>query len=127
MHDDRDRWWNLNNPYAYRDDNLRALGFKTYRAYLKSALWFDIRQRVLDRAGGRCARCGRPATQIHHRAYDRATLRGDCLNALTAACARCHVKAEEPRNKRRPRWDKLIEANAMLQQKRYPHGKRNHA
>lgn len=93
MLDDR-RWLNLNNPYGYRNDNLRALGFKSYHAYLKSDLWKGIRARVLDRAKGACERCRRPATQVHHRAYDPATLRGETIDALTAVCSRCHHKAE---------------------------------
>lgn len=93
MLDDR-RWLGLNNPYQYRNDNLRALGFRSYRSYLRSALWHDIRRRVLDRDKWQCRRCFLKASQVHHRAYDPATLRGDCIDALSAVCGRCHGKAE---------------------------------
>ena len=92
---DGHRWLGLNNPYEYRDDNLRRLGFDGYGQYLKSELWADIRRRVLERAGNICEACHkRDATQVHHRSYDPATLRGESINALTAVCARCHRKAE---------------------------------
>lgn len=92
---DKASWYNLNNPYSYRNENLRAMGFRSYRAYLASDLWKQIRARVLERTGGRCERCRkRPASQIHHRAYDPATLRGENIDSLTAACAGCHKRAE---------------------------------
>jgi ribosomal protein L40E len=101
------------NVYAYRADNLRQLGFASYGAYTRSRLWRSIRARVLAGAPV-CVRCqARPATQVHHRAYDPATLRGDCLDALSAVCRRCHWAAE------RPDWwgrttGRLHRANAML-------------
>ena len=77
--------WDRNSPYAYRNDNLRALGFKSYAAYLRSPLWKAIRGRVIARDGGKCSRCFQKARrpQVHHRAYDPAMLRGDNLNALS--------------------------------------------
>jgi hypothetical protein len=85
----------LNDPYVYRDDNLRALGFDSYDAYLRSPLWASIRIRVLERCGTRCEVCSKKmAAQVHHRAYDPATLRGDSIDALTATCFGCHIKAE---------------------------------
>lgn len=104
--------WDLHSPYAYRNDNLRALGFKTYRAYLASALWKSIRRRVFQRDGFRCVRCQWPKKlQVHHRAYDPATLRGDTLNSLSTVCGRCHTQAEQPRNLTRGRHRRLTEAN----------------
>lgn len=97
---DKSRWFGLNDPYRYRDDNLRAIGFDSYDAYLRSPLWADIRIRVLERCGAKCEACRkRMAAQVHHRAYDPATLRGDHIDALTATCFRCHNRAE---NKQKP-------------------------
>lgn len=99
-----DNWFDLNNPYTYRDDNLRAMGFKSYDAYLRSPLWASIRMRVLERCQTKCECCRkRMAAQIHHRAYDPATLRGDSIDSLTATCPRCHIKAEHRRRPRRLR------------------------
>lgn len=114
--DDRNRWWNLNNPYAYRNDNLRRLGFKTYRSYLKSDLWASIRERVFERADRRCERCKRSKKrlQVHHRAYDPATLAGTSLDSLTVTCSHCHRVAEDPRNKFRKQHDRLHRANHIL-------------
>ena len=89
-------WWNLDNPYTQRDDALRQMGFKSYRSYLKSALWADIRERAFSKHGRQCHGCQQPATVIHHRAYDRATLEGKSLDSLTPSCGKCHVKGERP-------------------------------
>lgn len=111
--------WECNSPYKYRDDNLRALGFSSYRAYLASELWLSIRARVIARDGRRCQRCGRAARvlQVHHRAYDPATLRGDRIDAITTACERCHRKAERPRDYTRTSHDRLQAANHSLLRK----------
>ena len=108
--------WERNSPYAYRDDNLRGLGFKSYRAYLRSDLWMSIKVRVVERDSGKCSRCGGTPKkpQVHHRAYDPATLRGDLLDALNTVCARCHVKAERPADRTRTRHDRLVESSHVL-------------
>ena len=106
--------WNCNNPYAYRDDNLRSIGFNSYREYCKSSLWQGIRARVIKRAGGRCERCSSTqCLQVHHRAYDPATLRGDTIDALTLVCRRCHCKAEQP-NRSRHRHERLMAASELI-------------
>jgi len=94
-----DNWVGLNNVYAYRDDNLKQLGYASYEAYLRSPLWKSIRQRVHARAQQKCERCQQPSQQVHHRAYDPATLRGDSIHALMALCERCHRTAESVRRK----------------------------
>jgi hypothetical protein len=74
---------------------LRALGFDSYDAYLRSPLWASIRMRVLERCETKCEVCRKKmAAQVHHRAYDPATLKGDSIHALTATCFGCHIKAE---------------------------------
>jgi hypothetical protein len=45
-------WWNLNNPYGYRNENLRIMGFKSYRSYLHSDLWKGIRTTVATQDTG---------------------------------------------------------------------------
>ncbi len=94
-------WADLHNPYRYRDDNLKAMGFASYQAYLESPLWLDIRARAMMQAESVCGRCGLGRNlQVHHRAYDPATLAGTCLDALTVICRRCHQRAE-----RSKRWN----------------------
>jgi len=113
----RDRWSDLNNPYRDRDENLRRLGFRDYLHYLRSPLWLVIRQQVLDRDRAECARCGKTATQVHHRAYDTKSLTGECLHALSSLCRKCHQRIEQPRNMRRPRWDRLHDSSAAVLKK----------
>ena len=97
--------WNTNNIYKQRDDNLRRLGFKSFRAYKHSELWRSIEARVLARTP-RCRCCGqRRAGRVHHRAFDSATLAGESTAALTALCESCF------------RWSKrAADANAMAEQ-----------
>lgn len=68
--------------------HLWAMG---YREYLKSRKWKKIRARVLRRDKGLCRLCEtRRATQVHHRSYDVATMKGDRLEALYSVCRQCH-------------------------------------
>src|SRR5436190_13850460 len=43
----RSAMWNSNGVYKYRDENLRRLGFKNFRAYRRGELWRSIQKRVL--------------------------------------------------------------------------------
>lgn len=92
------RWWDIGNVYRYRNDNLERMGFRSYRAYLKSELWKSIRARVLTEKPICEACCKRKADQVHHRSYDPTTLKGESLNSLSSVCSGCHRKGERPRD-----------------------------
>lgn len=117
-----ERWFNVDNPYQYRDDNIRVLGFKSYGSYLRSALWKDIRQRALAREPvGICDKCKKqPPTQVHHRSYDPATMRGDSLDSLSRLCRRCHRRAERPGDKWQGRYDRYKSAGDYMMQRKHP-------
>lgn len=67
-----------------------------YSDYLQSTHWRELRLRILDRAGWACERCGRAATQVHHRTYERI---GAELDAdLEALCVPCH-QVQHPEKK----------------------------
>lgn len=70
---------------------LARLGFGSYQQYLASPLWQSIRQRVFEKKGRTCLSCGtNRATEVHHRQYDVATLRGETLKHLDPICGHCH-------------------------------------
>lgn len=118
------RWVGFGSPYSFRNENLRLMGFKSYRAYLKSALWAQIRASVLAE-NERCVVCGkREATQVHHRAYDRATLEGKHLTALSALCAKCHRKGEKPEWLRQDPHERLGRINHMVMKASRKHDQR---
>jgi hypothetical protein len=79
------------SPRRRRKDNLALLGFASYKAYLRSSLWQQIRATVVLRAGGVCEGCCKvPLTVVHHVDYDIETLRGERPDRLIASCHRCH-------------------------------------
>lgn len=80
--------------YKSRNDLLKGLGFKSYKHYLRSAPWAEIRERVLERDGRTCRTCGYKATQVHHGSYSRKALLGKDLSDLYAICNGCHRKIE---------------------------------
>lgn len=96
--------------YSRRDALLRSLGFASYGLYLNSDLWRGIRYRVLALAKRQCCRCGGPATEVHHAAYDAETLRGLSVKRLVAVCRECHEKAEFVGDRK----TSLAEANSRL-------------
>ena len=77
-----------------RQRTLYYLGFRSYKAYLRSKLWRSIRTRVFITKGRRCVLCGCKAQQVHHRSYDRATLLGLTLAFLEPICVKCHRQIE---------------------------------
>lgn len=94
-----------------RARTLYYLGFASYRAYLRSALWKWIREKVFAQKGRTCVLCDRRATQIHHRSYDRLTLKGIILTYLEPICSGCHHRIEvtpSGRNRKRKAVERLF-------------------
>lgn len=79
--------------YAARNAALQKLGFSSYKTYLHSAIWKDIRWRILT-PSARCRACGRPANTVHHNRYHLDDLNGKCLDHLIPTCRSCHKQAE---------------------------------
>ncbi|QRM34782.1 HNH endonuclease [Microvirga sp. VF16] len=89
-----------------RDENAFLVPFVNwirpainYLAYLKTPLWEDIKEKVLTRAGGKCACCRQRATEVHHRDYRPRVLAGEDLSPLVPVCRSCHDLIEEERDK----------------------------
>lgn len=78
----------VERPPTSRDVLCRQLGYKSYRSYLSSDLWFTIRARVLS--GACCSSCGGEANQVHHLSYSEAVLLGLDDSQLEAVCWSCH-------------------------------------
>lgn len=96
--------------YQKRNKKIRDLGFSSYAEYLASPLWASIRGRVLRRDKHKCQVCGDKATQVHHRSYTVAALRGTCLKAMKAVCRSCHELAEWEGSRK----THLMEANRVI-------------
>ena len=79
--------------YRKRDKTLFAMGFRNYSAYLKSALWAGIRQRVLL-TRKTCEVCNGYAGTVHHLSYSKRVLSGECDRLLVAICEDCHHRCE---------------------------------
>jgi hypothetical protein len=57
--------------------------------YYASREWALLKERVRERSGGNCERCGdRPYEQTHHLTYER--LGNELLEDLQGLCAQCH-------------------------------------
>lgn len=72
-------------------DRVRALGFKTYRDYLRSPHWRDMQARYrASRLPQACLGCNEPNFQLHHRSYVR--LGHELLEDLIPLCDECHYQ-----------------------------------
>lgn len=87
---------NITDALKQRTKELKALGFKDYEAYTRSALWKAIRAEVFRKRGKQCCCCDAKATQVHHQQYDRKTLRGQCIAHLYPICEHCHSMTHRP-------------------------------
>jgi 5-methylcytosine-specific restriction endonuclease McrA len=75
--------------------STRALSFMTYREYLESPRFTELRREAIARDGGRCRLCGsRMALEVHHRDYSTVGT-PDELEDLTTLCADCHELVSE--------------------------------
>jgi 5-methylcytosine-specific restriction endonuclease McrA len=81
-------------------DQSRREWFAEHDAYLRSADWHRIRDRVLRRDNRTCRGClEAPASEVHHLTYDN---HGDELAyQLVSLCHACHEKAENAKRARR--------------------------
>jgi len=84
----------VRSKYEERLTLLLKLGYATYKSYLKSDVWSEIRERCFTAFGTTCHFCDAAATQVHHSAYTIETLRGDSLVHLYPVCQKCHSLGE---------------------------------
>jgi hypothetical protein len=82
------------SSYRERNEILCGIGFTSYRKYLDSDLWAEIRAAVLNRDEHRCHGCGKLANQVHHTRYTAAVLLGHDITSLRSLCGKCHRIAE---------------------------------
>ncbi len=93
----------------------KELGFRTYDAYIKSRLWWNIRQLVLERDGRCCQVCGTPSKTIHHIDYTKTVMLGQGdQHQLITLCEPCHVFVEQDKNLLQKRYllNKLFTENS---------------
>src|SRR5215212_8618047 len=75
---------------AERDEERRRW-WQRYNRYLETPEWHSRREKVLERANGRCEGCGeRRAAQVHHRTYEH--VGDEFLFELVALCELCHER-----------------------------------
>jgi len=79
--------------YKERNQNLKILGYVSYRDYLKSSLWQSIRERVFA-ISKRCFVCGESGKEVHHFGYGLEVLKGKDIAKLKCICRNCHQNAE---------------------------------
>ena len=60
-----------------------------HRQFIRSPLWKGIRHNALNFHGSKCAVCGKYATDVHHKNYDRFG-GGELLSDLQVLCRGCH-------------------------------------
>ena len=72
--------------------------YDSYPEYLRTPLFQSARAMEMDKAGGKCRRCGAPATEVHHR-QKRDGSKGyppwgcwETTENIEAICHGCHCK-----------------------------------
>lgn len=88
----------MSNTYAGRNETLRELGFATYKIYLESEQWKEIKRKAYAKHGYKCKLCPKKATELHHFSYSKSVLLGNDLDKIIPVCGGCHLKIEFKRN-----------------------------
>lgn len=109
----KQRW---KNHYDRRDSNLRSLGFSSYREYLMSDLWRQVKIKAFQKHGNKCIGCGGMAQTFHHTRYFQSVLKGENLGYLKPICHDCHREIEF--HERTGKKMKITYANKILIRKR---------
>ena len=64
-----------------------------YELYIHGTKWRKIREKVIERDGGKCKRCKCKKTlQVHHLVYDNLFNEEEHLDDLVTICKKCHFK-----------------------------------
>lgn len=82
--------------------SFRALGFKTYTAYLRSHHWAEVKRRYRESDRPQRCVCGARADDLHHLTYAR--IGSEELTDLIALCRGCHRKTHRKRDD--PDWER---------------------
>ena len=90
----RERIYGKGFDYESRYKYLRYLGFKSYKEYLASDLWKEIRRKAFKCHGRECYLCDKPATELHHNRYSLKDLQGKRLKFIKPVCRQCHEEIE---------------------------------
>lgn len=81
------------SQYGRRAAALQKLGYSSYKDYLSSSLWKEIRDDFLN-GHPECFVCGKKATQVHHTFYRLDVLAGETDFGLKPVCRPCHRSIE---------------------------------
>ncbi len=99
------------NDYTARNSVCHRLGYRSYKKYLLSPLWRQIKKRVC-KPGTECVVCEREATEVHHKEYSEKVLLGEDDSKLVPLCRWCHQFLEfDDRGEKRT----LDQANSVLE------------
>jgi hypothetical protein len=71
-----------------REAALKGLGYRDYKAYLKSPHWFDVRRAYQESDLPQRCMCGSEEVQYHHLTYER--IGAERLTDLMPLCRQCH-------------------------------------
>ncbi|MCK4654767.1 MAG: HNH endonuclease [Candidatus Cloacimonetes bacterium] len=75
----------------------KSIPENTYKQYLSSDQWKNIREMAIKRADSKCELCGAPFHDVHHIKYP-ARLKYDNISNLLVVCEKCHRKLHGIRN-----------------------------
>lgn len=80
-------------------EGIRNLSDMDYQKYLRSTLWKNIREWILQRDNSQCVVCHVRKTklcevEVHHRSYEQAVLEGRDSDMLVTLCPSCHRLVE---------------------------------
>lgn len=85
-----------------RNEILASAGFKTYKEYLRSDIWKNIRSRAIELLGDKCCFCQSKSDVVHHTSYEEGNLikvDSKCImKTLVPLCHDCHHNAHYRKN-----------------------------
>jgi hypothetical protein len=77
--------------YSYTDEIAREIGYQSYKHYLSSKAWSDMRKKYkASNMPKYCVGCAHPKYQLHHVGYGR--MGCELLTDLVPICKKCHYK-----------------------------------
>lgn len=100
--------------YRKRNERLPLLGYASYREYLASPEWAEIRAVKLRRFPD-CLLCRKSACQVHHLNYRDDTLLGLNNRGLVTLCRDCHegIEFDGVRKRTMPEANRILRAKAQ--------------
>jgi len=97
--------WYCGREFPYPDKRRHYCDEECRESYYQSHFWAELRRKILDEAGWKCARCGGYAYEVHHITPISQGGNEFDENNLIPVCPECHYSLHRELNQEKRKME----------------------